>query len=374
MLRHLVSGSRHRLRAAGGFDLDLSYITPSLIAMGFPSSGPESLFRDSAAELARYLEGAHGGAGYLVVNLSCRSYDVGLFNGRVIDAGFDDRHSAPLELVLTLCRTIDAFLASDPDAVVAVHCLAGKGRTGLVCCAYLLWSGFFHTPAGRAAGEAAVRALHCAAGAGGEPGGAPLSPSLTQRLARAATAAMGEEEEAEMEAAVAEAEAAAASGAASMAAAASGAASMAAAASGASSVAASGAASMAVASGAASMAAADLSGALEPCAVSIGGASPLPVLAPLHWRVLGDFAACHFIHMRGEGLGIASQMRSVRYVARIVAGAVAAVAAAPGGGGLRPAPIRSTCSRACAARARRRSRPICGCRAGRWSPTRPSGS
>jgi para-aminobenzoate synthetase component 1 len=43
-------------------------------------------------------------------------------------------------------------------------------------------------------------------------------------------------------------------------------------------------------------------------------------------------------------------------------------------GRLVPAPIRSTCSRACAARARRRSRPIGGWRAASWSPTRPSAS
>jgi hypothetical protein len=47
---------------------------------------------------------------------------------------------------------------------------------------------------------------------------------------------------------------------------------------------------------------------------------------------------------------------------------------APGPDGWPPAPIRSTCSPPARRPAPRRSRPICACPAGRWSPTRPSGS
>ena len=47
-VRTLVSGKKKRF-ADDGFDLDLSYITPRVIAMGFPSTGVESTYRCDAS-------------------------------------------------------------------------------------------------------------------------------------------------------------------------------------------------------------------------------------------------------------------------------------------------------------------------------------
>jgi len=49
-LRKLVSWEKRRF-IQDGFDLDLSYITTNVIAMGFPSEGVESLYRNPMKEV-----------------------------------------------------------------------------------------------------------------------------------------------------------------------------------------------------------------------------------------------------------------------------------------------------------------------------------
>ena len=44
-IRKLVSGTRRRYNE-GDYSLDLTYITPRLVAMGYPSTGFESLYRN----------------------------------------------------------------------------------------------------------------------------------------------------------------------------------------------------------------------------------------------------------------------------------------------------------------------------------------
>lgn len=43
------------------FDLDLTYITPRIIAMGFPSEGTETFFRNPLPEVQRFFEERHAG-------------------------------------------------------------------------------------------------------------------------------------------------------------------------------------------------------------------------------------------------------------------------------------------------------------------------
>ena len=72
----------------------------------------------------------------------CACVRVCQFEGRVQHFPFDDHNPCPLAMIAQFCSAVDAWLARDKDNVVAIHCKAGKGRTGLMVSAYLVHSNF----------------------------------------------------------------------------------------------------------------------------------------------------------------------------------------------------------------------------------------
>jgi len=144
LVRKVVSKNKRRLRE-DGFDLDLSYITPRLIAMGFPSESMEGVYRNPFKEVFRFLELKHKDR-YKVYNLcSERGYDISKSNNRVECFPFDDHNAPPLTLVQDFCINVKEWLSVHPENIAVVHCKAGKGRTGLMICSYLLHSGEWKT-------------------------------------------------------------------------------------------------------------------------------------------------------------------------------------------------------------------------------------
>lgn len=82
LVRSLVSKQKRRWES-DGYNLDLTYITDSIIAMGFPSEGTEGLFRNPLGEVQRFLRERHGES-FHVYNLCIeRSYKPEKFAGRV---------------------------------------------------------------------------------------------------------------------------------------------------------------------------------------------------------------------------------------------------------------------------------------------------
>ena len=136
-LRGKVSLNKKRLKE-DGFDLDMAYVTPNIIAMGYPASGFESIYRNDFSDVRNFLDQRHGDK-YFVYNLcSERSYDPSIFDGRVHRYPFDDHNPPEFDMIRRFCVDADEWLKKDPQNVAVVHCKAGKGRTGVMICALML--------------------------------------------------------------------------------------------------------------------------------------------------------------------------------------------------------------------------------------------
>ncbi|XP_010936365.2 phosphatidylinositol 3,4,5-trisphosphate 3-phosphatase and protein-tyrosine-phosphatase PTEN1 [Elaeis guineensis] len=124
-----------------GYDLDMSYITDRLLAMSFPAERMRAMYRNPLWQVKTVLDMRHPGA-YRVYNLCAEeSYNPSHFHGHVEVFPFDDNHVPPLSMIKIFCESVYSWLSNDPQNIAVVHCMAGKGRTGLMVCAYLVYSG-----------------------------------------------------------------------------------------------------------------------------------------------------------------------------------------------------------------------------------------
>lgn len=135
-IRRLVSKQKKRFQD-DGFDLDLSYITPQIIAMGFPAVNLEGMYRNSMKDVQRFLLKYHQGH-YRVYNLCVeRSYNPAYFNHACKTIPFDDHCPPKFDQMIEFCRDAEDFMHENPDNTIVVHCKAGKGRTGCMISAFL---------------------------------------------------------------------------------------------------------------------------------------------------------------------------------------------------------------------------------------------
>uniref|UniRef100_A0A7S4DZQ8 Phosphatidylinositol 3,4,5-trisphosphate 3-phosphatase and dual-specificity protein phosphatase PTEN n=1 Tax=Lotharella globosa TaxID=91324 RepID=A0A7S4DZQ8_9EUKA len=139
LVRSQVSKKKRRFMA-DGFDLDLSYITPKIIAMGIPASDMSAFYRNNLDEVIKFLEHFHKDH-YQLYNLcDDRSYPTKKFHDRVVQYGFEDHNPCPFDMMEPFCRHLHQYLAMHEKNVAAIHCKAGKGRTGLMISAYLIYN------------------------------------------------------------------------------------------------------------------------------------------------------------------------------------------------------------------------------------------
>ncbi|KAI5965116.1 TEP1 [Candida theae] len=122
--------------------LDLAYITPQLIVCSAPTTTYlESWYRYPLTDLITYLESNHGSHWHLFnfrgEDPGYNDKDVGF---RVSHYPFPDHYPPPMQYIIDATDEIGRFLRENDDNVVVLHCKAGKGRSGTICCAYLMLS------------------------------------------------------------------------------------------------------------------------------------------------------------------------------------------------------------------------------------------
>ena len=140
-LKSLVSKAKTRF-CYDGFDLDLTYITKRIIAMGLPSTSIEGIYRNNMEDVKRFFNTRHTNH-YKVYNL-CeeKTYPKDSFYLQGYYP-FVDHEAPPLTLLIPFCEDAKKFLDEDEKNIVAIHCKAGKGRTGTFVCCLMLHMNIF---------------------------------------------------------------------------------------------------------------------------------------------------------------------------------------------------------------------------------------
>ncbi|EFC47936.1 predicted protein [Naegleria gruberi] len=144
-LRSVVSKKKQRYQKEG-FDLDLTYISDRVISMGFPSTGAESLYRNPLEEVKSFFQSKHDDH-YKIYNLcSEKNYDPSNNNSNTFYRfPFDDHNAPHFSLILDFCEDACRYLMEDKQNTLAVHCKAGKGRTGTMVSSLMIYTGFCST-------------------------------------------------------------------------------------------------------------------------------------------------------------------------------------------------------------------------------------
>lgn len=176
LCRRLYARNRVRYEAEG-FDLDLSYITTKLIGMSLPGRGLKALWRNHIEDVQVFLEQKHSGA-YRIYNLCAEEshLDNGFHIEKVASYPSPDHCPVSLDQKLRFCEDVKSWLSLCDDNVAVVHCKAGKGRTGVMIAALLIYSGAVATS------EEALAWFALCRGDGTEDGGVTI-PSQKRGLA-----------------------------------------------------------------------------------------------------------------------------------------------------------------------------------------------
>ena len=124
--------------------------------MGFPGEGMKAFYRNSFRDVIKYFGKYHQGK-VKIYNLCdddyidtakisipvshhfITKYKLGVTNVPYSYFPMADHNPASVKMIFYLCLDAVVFMSHDPANVIAVHCKAGKGRTGLVLACYMIF-------------------------------------------------------------------------------------------------------------------------------------------------------------------------------------------------------------------------------------------
>jgi len=145
--RRAVSKNKQRyVDLENNFDLDLTYITDGVVAMGVPATGVQGFFRNPLLDVARFFNERHPNK-YRIYNCCPEMpYPLKPFRYQVVHFQIKDHTPPTMEDFIAFLRDARDFVDENAMNVIAVHCKAGKGRTGSLICAWLLYAKICSTP------------------------------------------------------------------------------------------------------------------------------------------------------------------------------------------------------------------------------------
>lgn len=145
VFRALMTVPKHTSKTPNS-TLDLSYITPQLVVSGGPTdSKHRAVFRDNVAHVVAYLDLKHGRGNWHVWNLRAEGEGYalnGVIGPHCSYRPIVDHEIPPLEFMEKLMVEIHNFLDVSSERVALIHCKQGMGRSGTICCGYLMYQMF----------------------------------------------------------------------------------------------------------------------------------------------------------------------------------------------------------------------------------------
>lgn len=141
LIRSIVSLPKLSYTDEQNVTLDLVYITPQLIV----SSGPvnsqfKKWYRYPIEDLVKMLTYNHH-ENWHIWNLrgEGKGYDDEDVGGKMLYYPFPDHQAPPFNLLVKCVEHIHQYLSHNDKNVAVVHCKAGKGRSGTIACAVVMY-------------------------------------------------------------------------------------------------------------------------------------------------------------------------------------------------------------------------------------------
>eukprot|EP01084_Bolivina_argentea_P320188 555515_1 len=121
-------------------DLDLTYITPNIIAMSFPASGLKAIYGNSIDDVVDFFSKKHANH-YMVYNLCHKkTYDHEKFDNFVIRYPIDNNSVPLFDDIEPFNDALHEWLTDNNENIAAIHNTNGKGSVGMIIAVYLLYN------------------------------------------------------------------------------------------------------------------------------------------------------------------------------------------------------------------------------------------